>query len=92
MFGNIYQDLNSYYDEYTNSQNLMTKYNDFKEYYERFDLSKYSLENIENDIYEKIQYNLDELNKILNLIFIILMFYLSKDYIFFLIQKFINLI
>lgn len=92
MFETIYQDLNSYYDEYTNSQNLMTKYNDFKEYYERFDLSKYSLENIENDIYEKIQYNLDELNKILNLIFIILMFYLSKDYIFFLIQKFINLI
>ena len=92
MFENINQYLNSYYNRYTNSENLMERYNNLKEYYERFDFSRYSLENIKNDINDKIQYNLDELNKIFNLIFILFIFYLLKDYFQYLMDKFINLI
>jgi len=92
MLENINQYLNSYYNQYTNSENLMERYNNLKEYYERFDLSRYSLENIKNDINDKIQYNLDEINKVLNLIFILFLFYLLKDYFQYLMDKFINLI
>jgi|UniRef100_A0A6C0BTB8 hypothetical protein len=92
MFENINQYLNSYYNQYTNSENLMERYNNLKEYYERFNLSRYSLENIKNDINDKIQYNLDEINKVLNLIFILFLFYLLKDYFQYLMDKFINLI
>ncbi len=92
MFENITQYFNNYYDQYTNSENLMERYNNFKEYYERFDLSRYSLENIINDINDKIRYNLDEINKVLNLIFILFLFYILKDYFQYLMDKFINLI